>query len=219
MLDEIEKALLAGSALSGMFSLPGGLENSENKSTRTKRQEKNYAGRAPKAKGSRPERAPSSDAASLCLCGIDPGLSGAIAFYFPVAPDRVAAEDMPVVAGEVDCATLARRIVQMGPAVAIVERVGAMPGQGVSSTFKFGASYGAVRGVLAALQIQTHVVSPAVWKRYFRLDSDKEKSRALALRTFSKTPQHFARKRDHNRAEAALLSLYGACLDPAGRPL
>jgi hypothetical protein len=44
--------------------------------------------------------------AAPCILGIDPGISGAIAFFFPVAPDRVAAEDMPVVAGEVDCATL-----------------------------------------------------------------------------------------------------------------
>jgi crossover junction endodeoxyribonuclease RuvC len=147
------------------------------------------------------------------------GEPGAIAFFFPVAPDRVAAEDMPAAGGEVDCATLAARIIQMGPALAVIERVAAMPKQGVSSTFKFGQSYGAIRGVLAALRIQTHVVSPAVWKRYFRLDSDKEKSRSLALRTFPKTPQHFARKRDHNRAEASLLAVYGACLDPAGRPL
>jgi crossover junction endodeoxyribonuclease RuvC len=126
---------------------------------------------------------------------------------------------MPAAGGEVDCATLAARIIQMGPALAVIERVAAMPIQGVSSTFKFGQSYGAIRGVLAALRIQTHVVSPAVWKRHFRLDSDKEKSRSLALRTFPKTPQHFARKRDHNRAEASLLAVYGACLDPAGRPL
>jgi hypothetical protein len=72
----------------------------------------------------------------------------------------------------------------MAPTFAIVERVASMPKQGVSSTFKFGAPNGAIRGVLAALQIRTHLVSPAVWKKYFQLDSDKEKSRALALRTW-----------------------------------
>jgi hypothetical protein len=96
-----------------------------------------------------------SDAAA-CILGIDPGLSGACAYYFPSAPDRVAAEDMPVVAGAVDCATLAARIAQMAPSLAVVERVASMPKQGVASTFKFGASYGAVLGVLAALKIQTH---------------------------------------------------------------
>ncbi len=74
---------------------------------------------------------------ALCIIGIDPGLSGAIAFYFPEAPDRVIAEDMPVASGMVDCATLATRIRQMAPGLAIVERVASMPKQGVSSTFKF----------------------------------------------------------------------------------
>jgi crossover junction endodeoxyribonuclease RuvC len=97
-----------------------------------------------------------------CILGIDPGLTGAFAFFFPSAPDRVATEDMPVVAGEVDCATLAARIIQMAPAFAVVERVASMPKQGVASTFKFGQSYGAVRGVLAALQIRTHLVAPSL---------------------------------------------------------
>jgi hypothetical protein len=148
--------------------------------------------------------------AEVCIAGFDPGVSGAHAYYFPSVPDRVAVEDMPVVAGEIDCATLARRIAQMGPAFAIVERASARPGQGVSSTFKFGQAYGAALGILAALEIPVRLVAPSVWKRHFKLDSDKEKSRSLALRTFSKTPQHFARRRDHSRAEAALLALYGA---------
>ena len=92
-----------------------------------------------------------------------------------------------------------------------------MPGQGVASTFKFGASYGAVRGVLAALQIRTHLVTPGVWKKHFRLSSDKEASRALALRLFAASPEHFSREKDHNCAEAALLALYGASLNISGR--
>jgi len=147
-----------------------------------------------------------------CIFGIDPGIGGAVAFFFPEVPDRVAVEDMPVVDGAVDCATLAARIRQMAPDVAIVERVASRPGQGVSSVFKFGASYGAVIGVLAALEVRTILVTPQTWKKHFRLDSDKEKSRALALRTFAKSPEHFARKRDHSRAESALLALYGATL-------
>lgn len=153
-----------------------------------------------------------------CVIGIDPGLSGAVAFYCPEAPDRVIAEDMPVAAGMVDCATLAARIRQMAPGLAIVERVASMPKQGVSSTFKFGTAYGAIIGILAALEIRTALVTPQVWKKHFRLDSDKEKGRALALRTFAKTPEHFARKKDHGRAEAALLALYGAITEGGTRP-
>jgi hypothetical protein len=63
-----------------------------------------------------------------------------------------------------------------------------------SSTFKFGTAYGAILGILAALEVRTVLVTPQVWKKHFRLDSDKEKGRALALRTFAKTPEHFARK-------------------------
>ena len=149
----------------------------------------------------------------LCILGVDPGLSGGLAFFWPCAPDRVTAEDMPVVAGQVDCATLAERIAQMAPDLAVVEVVSAMPGQGVSSTFKFGASYGAVVAILAALKVRTVLVTPTKRKRHFSLSSDKEQSRSLALRTFAKTPEHFARKRDHNRAEAALLARYGAFLE------
>ena len=154
---------------------------------------------------------------ALCVIGVDCGLSGAVAFFFPAAPDRVIAEDMPVAAGMVDCATLAARIRRMSPGLAIVERVASMPKQGVSSTFKFGAAYGAILGVLAALEIRAVLVTPQTWKKHFRLDSDKEKSRALALRTFAKTPEHFSRKRDHGRGEAALLALYGAHAEGGSR--
>jgi hypothetical protein len=102
--------------------------------------------------------------------------------------------------------TLADRIAQMGPTFAVVERVAPMPGQGVSSTFKFGASYGAVLGILGALKIRTALVIPTTWKKHFRLPAGKEGLRAWALRTFSATSQHFARKKDHGRAEAAFPS-------------
>jgi hypothetical protein len=110
-----------------------------------------------------------------CIMGIDPGLSGAIAFYFPDAPGRCAVEDMPVVDGQVDCATLAAHIRQMGSSFAVVEYVASRPGQGIASAFKFGASFGALRGVLAALEIRTVLVTPGAWKKHFRLDSDKVK--------------------------------------------
>jgi hypothetical protein len=138
-------------------------------------------------KNSEPHEKPQA----FCILGIDPGLSGAIAFYFPSALDRVAAEDMPAAAGMVDSATLAARIRQLRPDLAVVERVASRPGQGVASTFKFGAAYGAILGILGALQIRTVLVTPTTWKRHFGLDSDKEKSRALALRTFAKSPGTF----------------------------
>jgi crossover junction endodeoxyribonuclease RuvC len=67
-----------------------------------------------------------------------------------------------------------------------------------------------VRGVIAAAGIPLHLVSPAKWKRAYGLDADKEKSRALALRLWPARADLFGRKRDHGRAEAALIARYGA---------
>lgn len=152
-----------------------------------------------------------------CVIGIDPGLSGAVAFYFPEAPDRVIAEDMPVAAGMVDCATLA-----------------AHPANGAWPRDRRARGIDAKTRRLKHLQIRHGLRgnhwhlggsrnphgsrNPQVWKKHFRLDSDKEKGRALALRTFAKTPEHFARKKDHGRAEAALLALYGAITEGGTRP-
>jgi hypothetical protein len=145
-----------------------------------------------------------------CVMGIDPGMSGALAFYFTGYPERVAVEDMPVVAGDVDAVTLAKRIAAMAPDLVFLERVGAMPGQGVSSTFKFGRSYGVALGVIGAAAIPLHLVTPAKWKGHLRLSSDKEQARAMALRLFPACGEHFKRKKDHGRAEAALIARYGA---------
>jgi crossover junction endodeoxyribonuclease RuvC len=144
-----------------------------------------------------------------CILGIDPGLSGAMSFYFPDAPAHITAEDLPLAGGEIDAATFAQRIRQMAPTMAIIEQVNAMPKQGVSSTFKFGQAYGTARGIVTGLGIPLHLVTPATWKKHFRLDADKEKSRALALRLWPTAP-HFGRKKDHGRAEAALLARYAA---------
>ncbi|WP_441232646.1 hypothetical protein [Bradyrhizobium sp. 1200_D9_N1_1] len=127
-----------------------------------------------------------------CLLGIDPG------------------EDMPIAAGEVDAVNLARRVAAMAPDLVFLERVNAMPGQGVSSTFKFGRAYGVVLGVIGAAALPLHLVTPAKWKGHLRLSSDKEEARALALRLFPACADHFKRKKDHGRAEAALIARYGA---------
>jgi hypothetical protein len=84
-----------------------------------------------------------------------------------------------------------------------------MPKQGVASTFKFGTAYGALLAVTALCEIPTHLVSPRKWKTHFALDSDKEKSRALAIRLWPGCG-FFSRVKDHGRAEAALLARYGA---------
>ena len=148
---------------------------------------------------------------SVCIMGIDPGAaSGGIAFYFPSHPQLITAEDMPTAAGHVDVATLAMRTEQMRPALAVIEMVGAMPGQGVASTFHFGKSYGAIIGVVATLKIPTHFVAPTKWKRHYGLSKDKELSRARALELWPARAKLFSKKKHHNCAAAAILARYGA---------
>jgi crossover junction endodeoxyribonuclease RuvC len=141
--------------------------------------------------------------------GVDPGSSGAIAFYFPELPQKIAVVDVPLMNGEVDAAALADLIKGYKPIMAIIEHVGPMPKQGVSSTFKFGVAYGLVRGAVAALHIPMVLVTPQRWKKYFRLTAEKEQARALAIMTWPAS-EHFRLKKHHGRAEAALLAKYGA---------
>jgi crossover junction endodeoxyribonuclease RuvC len=154
------------------------------------------------------------------VLGVDPGLTGAIALW-DTAIDGLLLRDMPV--GSTAKATrrevvpewLAQLIREYEPDLAWLEQVSAMPKQGVSSVFSFGCSYGMARGVLAALAIPTHLVTPAVWKRALGLGSDKSHSRALAARVFARHAGEFARVRDDGRAEAALLTHYGLSQLPA----
>lgn len=148
-----------------------------------------------------------------CILAVDPGLTGALAFYFPDAPERVSVHDMPVADGEVDPAGIARRVRQLRPSMAIIERVGPMPRDGVRQAFGFGGAYMAARAVVTILEVPQHLVTPTVWKRHFRLrggPEGKEQARGLALRLFPASAEHFARKKDHGRAEAALLARYAA---------
>jgi hypothetical protein len=147
----------------------------------------------------------------FCIAAFDPGsTSGAVSYYFPGHPNQISSEDLPNVAGQVDAATLAARLEQMRPNVVVVERVSAMPRQGVSSTFKFGTAYGIIIGVVAALKIPATFIVPGKWKRGLGLDADKEKARARALQLWPARSDLFGRKKDHGRAESALLARYAA---------
>jgi crossover junction endodeoxyribonuclease RuvC len=146
----------------------------------------------------------------VIIIGIDPGLSGAIAF---TARFGAHVEDMPVAGGQVDAANLAQMIglwKQDNELVAYVEQVAARPGQGVSSMFKFGMSYGAALAVLAACGVPVHLVTPGRWKKALGLSSDKELSRRRAIELFPQLAGDLKRKKDDGRAEALLLAHYGA---------
>jgi len=144
-----------------------------------------------------------------CIMGIDPGISGAVAFYFPDQRAGISAYDVPIVGKEINASALHDLIHQYAPDLAVIEIVHSMPKQGVASSFNFGMSYGIAKGVVGSLHIPTINVAPTKWKRHFGLTADKEQARALAISTWPFS-EHFRRKKDNGRAEAALLALYGA---------
>lgn len=146
----------------------------------------------------------------MIIIGIDPGLTGAIAILSDLPHVEPSIEDMPVADGSIDPAGLSALLANYDDArMAYVERVSAMPKQGVSSTFKFGTGYGMVLGVLAALEIPYALVTPGVWKKAYGLSSDKEQCRARALQLFPALAGDMKRKKDHGRAEALLIAEWG----------
>jgi crossover junction endodeoxyribonuclease RuvC len=146
------------------------------------------------------------------ILGVDPGQGGALALL-ATEGDTIAVHDMPVVAlksgSEISEAMLADLVRELKPDLCWIERVHSMPRQGVASSFKFGLAYGLVRGVVSALGVPVHLVTPNEWKREFRLSVDKQQARVLAARMFPGQAKLFSRVRDDGRAEAALIAVFG----------
>ena len=91
----------------------------------------------------------------------------------------------------------------------VVEQVSAMPGQGVTSMFNFGQSFGVLKGVCAAMQLPIFFVRPAKWKKYYNLiNSQKDSSRVKAIEMFPKFSSMLSRKKDNNKADAILIANY-----------
>jgi crossover junction endodeoxyribonuclease RuvC len=145
----------------------------------------------------------------MIICGIDPGITGAIAYLWDTG--ELVVEDMPTLGGDIDAHALKCALAEMRPEMVFIERQNARPGMGVASMFNMGVSYGFVRGAIMAAAIPLEFVTPAVWKKHFKLGKDKDESRAKAAQYW---PGHegFRRKKDHNRAEAALIARYGAAM-------
>lgn len=154
---------------------------------------------------------------SLLILGIDPGLSGAFAFFDPVANKIVRLGDMPTFSNSknqkrtLNIHALAEELSpfmdQTG--LAVVEEPGAMPGQGLSSTFQFGKACGIVTGICATHKVHVLNANPAVWKTAMGLTRDKKRSRERATALFPLHASYFYRRQDDGRAEAALLALFG----------
>lgn len=151
------------------------------------------------------------------ILAIDPGASGALAF-FNVAAGSLDIIDMPTVEvkrgnkdkREISPQMLAALIAARSPTTAVLERVGAMPGQGSSSMYQFGRGVGMVEGVLAALHIPTEYVTPQAWQKAVGARDGKDGNRQRAAELFPAYAHLFARKKDDGRADAALMAFWRA---------
>lgn len=145
--------------------------------------------------------------------GCDPGITGAIAVlrdgeYLDVhdAPTMLKGKSKR----QINPAEVARILSLHDGAVVYMERVSAMPKQGVSSTFTFGESFGVVRGVVAALAMPLELVTPQTWMKRYGLPSKKtspDAARTKAIELFPQAP--LGRKKDAGRADALLIARYG----------
>jgi len=151
----------------------------------------------------------------MVIFGIDPGFTGAISIYRPNL-GLIEVHDMPVMKSAKGKTILNLHGVldvlereDDTPHVAVIEQVGAMPGQGLSSTFRFGQGYGQLEMAIAARGLQVHYVTPQKWKGHFGLSRDKGVSRSVASQRFPQIAAQFARVKDDGRAEACLIALYG----------
>lgn len=149
----------------------------------------------------------------MTVLGVDPGAKGAFAFVDERTGALVDVLDMPTITADgktrVTAQAIALLIAANKPTHAYVEKVGARPGQGVSSMFAFGQAVGAVDGVLAALGIPVTYVTPAQWKRELQVTKDKGSSRRRAMQLAPQRAGLFTRVKDDGRAEAYLLAVHG----------
>ncbi len=151
------------------------------------------------------------------IIGIDPGLSGAIAIF---KDNKVLnLYDMPVMSEgkknkrQLNSALLVNlikeNIVSKEEVSVVVEQVNAMPGQGVTSMFNFGQTFGAIKGVCAALDLPIFFVRPSKWKKHFELiNSSKDASRTKAIEMYPKLSGQLSKKKDVNKSDAILIARF-----------
>jgi crossover junction endodeoxyribonuclease RuvC len=152
------------------------------------------------------------------ILGVDPGIRGGSAIVLVdangAAPQLIDACDIPIVGvgakDRIDPIAFQEWLLRHGPQHAFIERGQALPRQGASSGFKYGRAVGAIEAVITCCAIPLTIVEPSVWKKFHALrGGDKEADRQRALQLFPATHALLARKKDHGRAEAALIALAG----------
>jgi crossover junction endodeoxyribonuclease RuvC len=155
----------------------------------------------------------------MLIIGIDPGISGSICF---LEEGRILdVIDMPtMIEGkknkkQVNGSQIYNEFLKMINKAnnqnvrVVVEQVSAMPGQGVTSMFNFGQSFGILKGICSAMQLPIYFVRPAKWKKYFNLiNTKKDASRTRAIEIFPYFSSNLSKKKDANKADAILIASF-----------
>ena len=155
----------------------------------------------------------------MLVIGIDPGITGSICFFED--GKIIDLIEMPNMADgkkqkrQVNGAQIYNEILLRTKNVdkknikVVIEHVSAMPGQGVTSMFNFGQSFGVLKGICSAMQLSMHFVRPAKWKKFFNLiNAEKDASRTKAIEIFPYISTQLSRKKDANKADAALIASF-----------
>ena len=155
----------------------------------------------------------------MLIIGIDPGISGSICFL----EDGIIKDvlEMPTmvegkknkkqVNGSQIFNEISFRIktYEKKNIKVVIEQVSAMPGQGVTSMFNFGQSFGILKGICSAMHLPVYYVRPAKWKKYFNLiNSEKDASRTRAIEIFPDFSAQLSKKKDNNKADAILIASF-----------
>ena len=155
----------------------------------------------------------------MLIIGIDPGISGSICFFEDgIIKDVI---EMPVMTEgkrnkkQVNSSQIFNEIssrinkIDKKNIKVVIEQVSAMPGQGVTSMFNFGQSFGVLKGICSAMSLPVYYVRPAKWKKYFNLiNSEKDASRTKAIEIFPYFSSNLSKKKDANKADAMLIASY-----------
>ena len=155
----------------------------------------------------------------MLIIGIDPGISGSICFFEDGKIIDIV--EMPSMAegkknkkqvnGSQICNEINSRIKKLNKQEikVVIEQVSAMPGQGVTSMFNFGQSFGVLKGICSAMELPMYFIRPAKWKKYFNLiNSEKDASRTKAIQIFPYISSQLSKKKDSNKADAILLASF-----------
>ena len=153
----------------------------------------------------------------MLIIGIDPGISGSICFFndgkildvieMPTMNDGK--KNKKQVNGSQIFNEISKRIdtLEKKQIKVVIEQVSAMPGQGVTSMFNFGQSFGILKGICSSMQLSMYFVRPAKWKKYYNLiNTQKDASRTRAIEIFPYFSSQLSKKKDSNKADAILIA-------------